>query len=140
MKDFICPECGADPFKTVDYDKIVKENKEISDRFKRVMAQHGMERAEWTLQEIRLTKSMAYMQRKVLKQANALRKLEEKLKRQGRQPYKVEVVELEERMIGPVMMRGPKELLDQMEYIHLDSPPERTGINHLDNPPEITGM
>ena len=90
MKVFICPECGSDPFKTIDYDKVVRERRELQMRFKRTMAQHGTERAEWVIREIDYEESMKYLQRKVLKQTNALRKLEEKLKKLGEQPYKAD--------------------------------------------------
>lgn len=87
MAQHDCPQCGADPFKTWDYDKITKEFKEVSERFKKVMAQHGLDRAEWILKELKLEESMKYMQQKTKKQTTALRKLEQRVLRLGRQPY-----------------------------------------------------
>lgn len=85
---FICPECGVDTFKVVDYDKKVREERELRDRFKRALADHGKARAEWIIREIELDEGTRYLQRKVLKQAKALHRLEEKLKARGQQPYK----------------------------------------------------
>ncbi len=87
----VCENCGADPFKVWDYDHLVKEKLEISDRFKKASAQHGLSRAEWTLKEIELTEAMKFLQRKTKKQAEALQKLEEKLIKLKQLPYKVEV-------------------------------------------------
>lgn len=86
----ICKECGADSFKTIDYDKVTREFNEVSDRFKWVMAHHGLKNAEWDLERIKLTDSMKWMQRKVKKQAQAISRLEEKLKKFGQKPYEEE--------------------------------------------------
>lgn len=86
----ICESCGADPFKTIDYDMIIKEKYEIGQKFKRLHADHGLEKAQWILREIELTESMKYLQQKTLKQAAAIRNLEAKLKRLGQQPYREE--------------------------------------------------
>lgn len=67
---------------------MVKERDQISSYYKRMSADHGLARAEWVLQELKLTESMKYLQRKVLKQAKVITAFEEKLKRQGYQPYK----------------------------------------------------
>ena len=83
----ICKECGSDPFKAADYDKLTREYNEVCERFKRVMARHGLENAEWDLERIRLTDSMKWMQRKTNKQAKAIARLEEKLKKLNTQPY-----------------------------------------------------
>lgn len=85
-----CPECGSDPFKTQDYDKITREMNELSSRFKRALASHGLVRAEWDLKEIELTEGMKWLQRKAKKQAQTITKLEDKLKKFGEQPYKEE--------------------------------------------------
>lgn len=87
MQDRICEVCGSDTFKTKDYDKVVSERIEISSRFKKLNAQHALEKAEWQLREITLEQSMRYMQRKTKSQTSALRKLEERVKRLGDQPY-----------------------------------------------------
>lgn len=84
----ICPECGSDSFKTWDYDKITKEQEELQKRFTRVMAYHGEDTAKWHIKEIEQEQSMKWLQRKVKKQAETIRKLEEKLRRQGEQPYR----------------------------------------------------
>lgn len=83
-----CPECGADPFKTLDYDKKSSEMVEIGYRFKQMRASHGMQRAEWELREISLEQSMKWLQQKTRKQAAAIKRLEDKLKKLGQQPYK----------------------------------------------------
>lgn len=85
-----CPECGADPFKTVDYDRIVKEQQELENRFKKVLAHHGLRDAEWTIERIKLEESMRYLQRKTKKQAATLSRLEEKLRGLGKRPYEEE--------------------------------------------------
>lgn len=85
-----CPECGADPFKIQDYDKIVREMNELSSRFKRVLANQGLARAEWDLKEIELTEGMRWLQQKTKKQALAITRLEEKIRKFREQPYKEE--------------------------------------------------
>lgn len=82
-----CPECGADSYKIVDYDKITKEITALSSRYKMLSANFGKARAEWEINEIRLEESMKWLQRKAKKQALAIQKLEAKLKRHGEQPY-----------------------------------------------------
>lgn len=82
-----CPDCGADPFKTADYDKITKEISELSSRYKMLSANFGKARAEWEIKEIRLEESMKWLQRKAKKQAQAIQKLEAKLRRHGERPY-----------------------------------------------------
>lgn len=87
----ICVQCGSDPFKTWDYDKITKEQTELQDRFKKVLAYHGRDEADRHIKEIEQEQAMKWLQRKVKKQAETIRKLEEKLRRQGEQPYKEEI-------------------------------------------------
>lgn len=82
-----CPECGADPFKTIDYDKITKEISALSSRYKMLSANFGKARAEWEINEIRLEESMKWLQRKAKKQAQAIQRMETKLKRHGERPY-----------------------------------------------------
>lgn len=85
-----CPECGTYVFEIQDYDKVVREHNELSSRFKKVRANHGLAQAQWELKEIELTEGMKYLQKKVAKQAESIRRLEEKIKRLGEQPYKEE--------------------------------------------------
>lgn len=82
-----CPECGSDIFKATDYDKLLSENLEIGSRFKRLNADHALEKAQWWLSQIKLEESMKYMQQKTKKQTAALRKLEERIRVLGRRPY-----------------------------------------------------
>lgn len=90
-KHEICPECGADPFKTYDYDKIVKEMEELSSRYKKAHASWAGMSAEWEIKNLKLEEGMKWLQRKVKKQAQAIQKLENKLKRHGERPYKEEL-------------------------------------------------
>jgi hypothetical protein len=83
----ICPECGTDPFKGKDYDKVTQEKLEIASRFRKASAQFGIQRAEWEMREIELIESRKWLQRKIKKQAEAITKLEAKLKGFGQQPY-----------------------------------------------------
>lgn len=85
--NYICPECGGDPFKTKDYDKVQRESAAIQSRFKMEMALHGTKEASWEIERIKSAESMKYLQRKVKKQAQTLQRLEEKLKRLSQQPY-----------------------------------------------------
>lgn len=114
----ICPECGADPFKTADHDKMMRDITQIKDRYKRTMAAHGLEQAEWILREIDLVESSKYLQRKVKKQSEAIRRLEEKIKRLGVQPYKE----------------------DPPETIQVTTMDGRITEFPINPPPEITGM
>lgn len=117
MKVFICPECGADPYKTVDYDKMTRDIQQISDRFKRVMASHGLQQAEWVLREIDLVESTKYLQRKVKKQSEAIRRLEEKIRRLGVQPYKEDSSETIQiaNMAGHIVGEYKRDLLQAKE-------------------------
>lgn len=83
----ICPECGSDIFKALDYDKVVSERSEVYDRFKRIFAQHAMEKAQWEIDKIRLEDSTKSLQRKVNAQRKALNRLENKILKLGKQPY-----------------------------------------------------
>lgn len=89
MRD-ICPECGADGFKTHDYDRLQRENTSLSRRHTEQAALFGVKKAEAWLREIRLEDSMKYLQRKTKKQAEVIKRLEDRLKRLGQQPYKEE--------------------------------------------------
>lgn len=82
-----CPECGSDPYKTQDYDKIVREMNSLSSRYKMMSASHGQDRASWEIKALKLEEGMTWLQRKVKKQAQALARLEAKLRRHGEQPY-----------------------------------------------------
>lgn len=86
----LCAECGSDIFKTIDYDKVVKEKNSISYWYKKICAEHALEKAEWRLEKIRLEEGAKYSQQKLRRQAKAIQKLEAKLKRLGQQPYKEE--------------------------------------------------
>lgn len=83
-----CPECGCDPFLAKDYPKIQKEQEMLENQYRSVRAYHGKAQAEWDIKEIKLTEGMKYLQRKVKKQAEAIRRLEDKLKKLKQQPYK----------------------------------------------------
>lgn len=82
-----CKECGCDKFRCTDYDKVTKTLSEVGWRFKRIHADHALEKAEWQLREIQLEESMKYMQQKTKKQTAALRKLEQRILKLGRRPY-----------------------------------------------------
>lgn len=82
-----CPECGCDKFRCTDYEKVTKTLSEVGWRFKRLYADHALEKAEWELSKIRLEESMKYMQQKTKKQTAALRRLEERILKLGRRPY-----------------------------------------------------
>lgn len=90
MKIEICPECGADWFKTHDYDRLQRENTSLSRQHTTQAALFGVKKAEAWLREIRLEDAMKYLQRKTKKQAEVIKRLENKLKRLGQQPYKEE--------------------------------------------------
>ena len=85
-----CPECGSDPFKTQDYDKITKEMEELSYRYKRARASWSELSAKDEITIIKLEEGMRWLQRKVKKQAQAITRLENKLKKNGHRPYEEE--------------------------------------------------
>jgi hypothetical protein len=87
-----CSACGCDRFRCTDYDKVTKTLSEVGLRFKWLHADHGREKAEWELNKIRLEESMKWLQQKTKKQAQAITRLEAKLKKLGEQPYKEEGV------------------------------------------------
>lgn len=111
-----CPECGADPFKQYDYDKMQAENMEVRSRFKSMSANHGLLQAQWTLKELGLVESMKSLQRKVGKQATVIKRLEEKLRKLGKQPYKEEedVFEVKS-MAGETIVRVPLDIVKELD-------------------------
>lgn len=90
----ICECCGSDPFKTKDYDKVVAERTEVGYRFKRLHADHALEKAQWILREITLEEGTKYLQQKVIRQSKAIQRLEAKIKRLGKQPYEKDPPEI----------------------------------------------
>lgn len=87
MNNKICPNCGSDPWKTQDYDKIVKEMEELSYRYKRARGSWAELSAKDEITILKLEESMRWLQRKVKKQAQSLGRLEEKLRSYKQQPY-----------------------------------------------------
>ncbi len=83
-----CPECGVDPFFTQDYPKLTKEMDQLEYHYKRVRAYHGEASAKWDIEKIKLEEGMRWLQRKTKKQAQAIQRLEAKLKKLGEQPYR----------------------------------------------------
>lgn len=86
----ICPECGCDTYKALDYDKILRENASLCKRLTEQAALFGVKKAEAWLRQIKLEDSMKGLQRKVKKQSEALNRLEKKLIELGRKPYQEE--------------------------------------------------
>lgn len=84
----LCPECGSDPFKSQDWDKMHKEMEELVFRYKRARSSWAELSAADEIQILKLEEGMRWLQRKVKKQAQAIQKLENKLKQRGEQPYK----------------------------------------------------
>lgn len=82
-----CPECGIDTYRAKEFDRLMSEKCELGSRFKQLRANHALEIARWEIRDIENTESMKWLQRKTRNQAAAIRKLEEKLKKLGKQPY-----------------------------------------------------
>lgn len=83
----ICKECGSDPFKSLDYDKVLSENSVLRSWVKREFANHAVEKAEWAFEKLGAEDSTKWLQRKVKKQSKIIARLEEKLKKLNTQPY-----------------------------------------------------
>lgn len=99
----LCPDCGSDPFKQYDYDKMVKENGRLVRRLSEQAALHGVEKAQAWLGSVRHEEETKYLQSKVRKQAAMLKKLEDKIKKLGERPYAEEMVI--KNMAGEVVSR-----------------------------------
>lgn len=132
-----CPECGCDKFRCTDYDKVTSQLSEVGQRFKRLRADHALEKAQWELKEIRLEESMKYMQQKTKKQTSALRKLEERILKLGRRPYEppktaADIEPYDLILGGTVVVTKVEYSYDQI-IITGQFPPKETA-------PEITGM
>jgi hypothetical protein len=52
-----------------------------------MLASHGEREAKWVLREIELEEGTKWLQQKVFRQAKHLKRLEDKLKKLGQQPY-----------------------------------------------------
>lgn len=82
-----CPECGTKGHEQWYYDKLVSEGIERGQMIRRISAQAAVDRANWDMDRLDLVEQMKWMQRKVKKQAQAITRLEEKLKKLKIQPY-----------------------------------------------------
>lgn len=82
-----CPECGIWTDRVREFDRMLTEKNQLGQRFKQVYAEHAQQIAEWEIRDIQLTESMKWLQRKTRKQAAVIRRLEEKLRNLGEQPY-----------------------------------------------------
>lgn len=132
-----CPECGCDKFRCTDYEKVTKTLSEVGWRFKRLYADHALEKAEWELSKIRLEESMKYMQQKTKKQTAALRRLEERILKLGRRPYEKpkNAADLEP---GDLLFGGTF-VITLIEY-NSDKIIITSRLVPTENAPEITGM
>lgn len=88
----VCPDCGSDPFKQYDYDKMMKENGRLIRRIREQAAEHGVEKAQAWLTAVRHEEETKYLQSKVRKQSVMLKKLEDKIKKLGERPYEEMVI------------------------------------------------
>lgn len=97
-----CSRCGCErPFHD-RWEKQAKLNWDFREQFKRAMAENAKREAEKDLTILELKESQKWMQRKVKKQAEQLRKLEEKLIQLNKQPYaKEETAEAPKPTIPP---------------------------------------
>lgn len=83
----ICPNCGVDRSKFQFLEESYHAHFSAVERFLKTEAAHAVKLAKTELEIINLKESMKYLQRKVRKQAVALKRLEEKLRARGEQPY-----------------------------------------------------
>lgn len=88
----ICPDCGNDPFKQYDYDRMHKENGRLVRRIREQAAEHAVEKAQAWLTAVRHEEETKYLQSKVRKQSVMLKKFEDKIKQLGERPYEEETV------------------------------------------------
>lgn len=130
-----CEMCNCDRFQCKDYPKLTVELASVCGRLKSTMAYHGKERAEWEIDKIHLEEGMKFLQRKTRKQAQAITKLENKLKNYGQQPYKDEGVAALEP--GMVILDGTT-VVTRVEY-RVPGTVVITG-QVAPEPREITGM
>lgn len=82
-----CNRCGCNrPFHD-QIEQAMQRNFKISQDYKRIAAANAAALAERDLKILDLQESQKWMQQKVKKQAAHLRRLEEKLKKLGKEPY-----------------------------------------------------
>lgn len=106
-----CPHCGCvKPFHD-NIERAMNAKFELGQRFRQLHAQHAGDLAYKELQLIEAQEGMKWMQTKVRKQAAVIRKLEEKIRQLGNQPY------AELLPTVPVVLTGQDQLEAYMQLI-----------------------
>ena len=101
----VCPECGGDRERARNAQRDLesaRRHREVAERFAR---ENGLLRYKLTVTEADLREAASLYQRKIVRQARAIRRLEEKLRLRGEKPY--EGAKLEETAPGAELEHGP---------------------------------
>lgn len=105
-----CPECNCVKPYHDNIERAMNAKMELGLRFRQLHAQHAGELAYKELQLIEAQEGMKWMQAKVRKQAAAITRLEEKIRRLGNQPYANSDLE----PIVPVIVHSVEELQETL--------------------------
>jgi hypothetical protein len=83
----VCPECGGDRYRA----RMAQRDLEAAQRHRRsaedIARENGLLRYKLAVAETELRDSQSLQQRKIVRQARAIRRLEEKLRKRGEKPY-----------------------------------------------------
>lgn len=90
MSDRVCPECGSDTYKSSNYDKQADRARQMNAAFEREAQKAGLASARLSVLSLEHKDCHSRMQRKINRQAKAIRRLEEKLRELKVQPHEGE--------------------------------------------------
>lgn len=82
-----CPECGGDLWKSRDYARVLRDLGYQRREAEKLAAENGILRSQARMREVALKDSNSAHQQKIARQAKAIRRLEEKLRKRGERPY-----------------------------------------------------
>lgn len=83
----VCETCGASEYKIRYYDHNLNELIELQSMYKKEAANHALQKAEWAIDRIKIVEGGRWLQRKVKKQADVIKRLEKKLLDVKVKPY-----------------------------------------------------
>lgn len=86
----ICPECGSDTYFAQNWGRLSAKLTATEEQIRRMAAAHGVQAANWELEKINREQVNRWLQQKVDSQRKALNRLENKMLKLGKQPYKDE--------------------------------------------------
>lgn len=86
----LCAECGSDPWKSKDWDKLQESNLRIQSMYTREAGDWAVQHAILKLRIMTLEEAQKELQRKTQRQARVIRRLEDRLLKRSIKPYEPE--------------------------------------------------